>query len=121
MLDINQTIAAAGRNQTDSPGNLAELEPWSESRAAELAAKEGVTLTPEHWAVIRYLRNYYAECGPAAGGNTLLHCLGDAFADRGGKKHLYMLFPGGPVSQGSRIAGLPVPPYSNDPSFGTVE
>jgi hypothetical protein len=25
------------------------------------------------------------------------------------------------VSQASRFAGLPLPPYSSDPSFGTVE
>ena len=31
------------------------------------------------------------------------------FADRGGRKYLRSLFPGGPVAQGMRIAGLAVP------------
>lgn len=121
MLDINQAIAAVESGSAGLPGNLAELEPWSEDLAFELAKKEGIALTPEHWAVIRYLRRYYEECGMPSGGNLLLHCMGEAFADVGGKKHLYLLFPGGPVSQGSRIAGLPLPPYSGDASFGTIE
>lgn len=121
MLDINQAIAATNNNPKEQPGNLAELEPWSEKLALELARAEGITMTDEHWAVVRYLRKNYEECGPASGGNRLLNCLGDEFAGKGGKKHLYLLFPGGPVSQGSRIAGLPVPPYSQDNSFGSVE
>jgi len=121
MLDINQTIASAERNPNEMQGHLAELEPWSESLAERLAAREGIKLTAAHWAVIHHLRDYYDECGLAPGGNLQLRCLGEEFADMGGKKNLYRLFPGGPITQGSRIAGLPVPPYSSDSSFGTVE
>jgi tRNA 2-thiouridine synthesizing protein E len=35
-------------------------------------------------------------------------------------RHLYMLFPGGPVAQGCRVAGLPVPAGAVDRGFGSV-
>lgn len=120
MLDINQSVAA-GFSASGIPCNLAELDPWSESVARKQAEVEGITLSPEHWEIICYLRDHYEECGPAPSGRALLHCMEAAFSSLGGKKYLYRMFPGGPVSQGSRIAGLPVPANSSDKSFGTVE
>lgn len=38
-----------------------------------------------------------------------------------GAEHLKVLFPGGLVSQGCRLAGLPAPPYSKGLSFGSVQ
>lgn len=121
MLDINQAIAAAERSSSGIPCKLEELEPWSEDVAREIAAKEGIEMTPEHWEVVRFMRDNFEECGLAPSGRTLLRCLEEEFAERGGGKYLYRLFPGGPVNQGSRIAGLPLPAYSSDKSFGTVE
>jgi TusE/DsrC/DsvC family sulfur relay protein len=121
MLDINQAIAAAERSTNGMPCSLDELEPWSEDVARGVAAKEGINLTPEHWEVVCFMREHYEECGLAHSGRTLLRCLEEEFAEQGGGKYLYRLFPGGPVSQGSRIAGLPLPAYSSDKSFGSVE
>jgi tRNA 2-thiouridine synthesizing protein E len=121
MLDINQAIAAAERSSSDTPCSLEELVPWSEEIARNLAATEGITLTPEHWEVVCFMREHYEECGLASSGRVLLNCLDEEFAEQGGSKYLYRLFPGGPVSQGSRIAGLPLPAYSSDRSFGSVE
>jgi tRNA 2-thiouridine synthesizing protein E len=36
-------------------------------------------------------------------------------------KFLYKLLPGGPVSQGCRLAGLEPPAGSTDPGFGSVQ
>lgn len=110
------------RMTTDDPdGRLAALGDWSEDIAKEQAESEGLAMTDEHWEVIRLLRNHYRLHGHDMSATRLLNALTEPFGARGGKKHLYELFPGGPVSQGSRIAGVPLPPYSRDPSFGSVE
>lgn len=121
MLDINQPAVAAERSIFGVHCNLEELEPWSEAIAREVAEKEGITLSPEHWEIICYMRDHHEACGLAPSGRSLLHCLEEEFTAQGGRKYLYRMFPGGPVSQGSRIAGLPLPAYSCDKSFGSVE
>jgi len=120
MPELNKTLASIFAPTVDRPCNLEALVPWSKSMAHELAAKEGITLTPAHWEVLDALRNHYQENGPDASGRSLLQCMAVEFADRGGKQYLYDLFPRGPVNQASRIAGLPLPPHSTDPSFGSV-
>ena len=117
MLDINQAIA----NNVDPTGNMAGMPEWSETLGREIAEQEGIALADAHWEVVHYLRGYYMQCGMPRSGTSLLRCLEDHFSARGGKKYLYELFPHGPVSQAGRIAGLPLPPYSRDASFGSVE
>ena len=121
MYDINKAIAGEARFQPESLGYLAELPQWSEGIARKLAAEEDIALTDEHWEVIHLLRNHYRLHGVDRSGPKLLRALEEPFGARGGRKHLYQLFPRGPISQGCKIAGVPLPPYSSDPSFGSVE
>lgn len=121
MSDINAAMANAEALQFDPNGKIGYLPPWSEAVAHELAVKEGISLSDEHWEVIHLLRNHYRLHGHSMTGTKLLRALEEPFWMRGGKKHLFQLFPGGPVNQGSRIAGVPAPPYSKDLSFGSVE
>lgn len=120
MQAINKVFADVAGTSLDRPYNLEVLGPWSKEIAVDLAANEGVTLTPAHWEVIEALRNHYQEYGPDASARSLMQCMDAEFAERGGKKYLYDLFPRGPVNQACRIAGLPLPPYSSDPAFGSV-
>ncbi len=106
---------------TDPHGYMAELGDWSESHAEETAREEHIELTPGHWEVVNFLRNDYSQHGPAENARAVLNRLTEEYQDQGGSKYLYTLFPQGPVRQASRIAGLPVPPHSEDPSFGTVQ
>lgn len=115
MLNIENML------KDDPEGRLAVLPEWSEKIAEKIAETEGIRLTPEHWEVVNLLRNHYRLHGHDLSGPRLLGALEEPFGARGGKRHLYELFPGGPVNQGSRIAGVPAPPYSSDPSFGSVE
>lgn len=92
---------------------------WSPEEAIQIAEGQGLSLTEEHWDVIRAMQEYCTkreffnlrECTDA---------LNEAFHDKGGLKYLYRLLPGGPVAQGSRLAGLQPPTGSIDLSFGSV-
>ena len=87
---------------------------------SKVANEEGIELSGEHLGVIECLRDYYLELGEAENGRDLEDMLAEIFEGHGGRKYLWRLFPGGPVTQGSRIAGLPIPPHSGDKGFGTV-
>jgi tRNA 2-thiouridine synthesizing protein E len=100
---------------------LAELidQGWSRDKSAKLAMREGISLTDQHWDVIAYMRKQYLEHGLPRFARTTARALNKQFAAQGGKKYLYSLFAGGPVTQGSRLASLRTPANATDVSFGT--
>ncbi len=118
MLDITKALSEM---QHDPEGNMFGLTPWSPLVAQRQAKAEGLFLTDEHWEIIIYLRERYRKTGSAHSAREVLKELEKKFSNGHGRRSLYELFPGGPVSQGSRLAGIPVPPYSSDPSFGSVQ
>ncbi|MDP3699374.1 MAG: TusE/DsrC/DsvC family sulfur relay protein [Hylemonella sp.] len=93
---------------TDSEGYLRHLGDWSEDFVRALAAHEELTLTAEHWAIIRYLREYYAEHGVQAQVRVMIKHFTELWGPgRGNNHYLHELFPrGGPQKQGNRLAGL---------------
>lgn len=119
MLDILQTIDQENASNNDPHGFMSDLEKWSVHVAEERAREEGLKLTQEHWEVVHLLRHHYMLHGPTKA-RDLMEGLEEHFIPRGGMRHLYQLFPRGPLLQGSRIAGLPAPANAADLSFGTV-
>lgn len=117
MLDVTKALNEAGH---DPEGNMYDLGQWSPIVAQRQAAAEGLYLTDAHWEIIIYLRERYRKQGNASHAREVLKELEEQFGAGQGRRLLYELFPGGPVSQGSRLAGLPPPPYAADPSFGSV-
>lgn len=97
-----------------------EIADWSRETGERTAAEEGVDMTDTHWAVVDFLRDYYPKHGSTPSGPDVAEALDKAFAEQGGSASLHQLFPKGPVAQGSRIAGLPVPTGSVDESFGSA-
>lgn len=99
---------------------LLDEAEWSEDIARSLARSEGLDLTEAHLDVIRAAREYYRDHGPSDPARNMLNFLDLRFDQQGGRKYLYRLFPNGPVVQASKFAGLPLPPHSTDPAFGSV-
>ena len=97
--------------ETDEEGYLLNLSDWNEDVAPFLAQEEKVELTPNHWEVINFLREYYTEYQIAPAIRVLTKAIGKKLGpDKGNNKYLYELFPYGPATQACKIAGLPKPP-----------
>ncbi|MCK4951305.1 MAG: TusE/DsrC/DsvC family sulfur relay protein, partial [Gammaproteobacteria bacterium] len=104
---FNQEFEFNGRLIKIYPhGNLVNQDDWNEQLAEYLAEKEGITLTEEHWEVVRFLRKFYFEYGIAPMVKLLMKYMKEKLGgQKGSRSYLYGLFPGGPARQGSLIAG----------------
>ena len=87
----------------DEEGFMTEYSEWSEPLGKALAAQIGIDLGDEHWKVIRFLRQDYADQGETA---TLRR-----ISTVGGipTKTLFALFPQKPAKKLAYVAGLPKP------------
>jgi tRNA 2-thiouridine synthesizing protein E len=47
--------------QLDEEGYLVDPADWNEQVAEALAREERIVLSDEHWAVIRFMREYYEQ------------------------------------------------------------
>jgi TusE/DsrC/DsvC family sulfur relay protein len=93
--------------ETDEQGYL--LEPdFSDESVLVIAAAEGLTLSDDHWAVVRYLRDEYREQGHTPNFRNMLKGMAEILPGCDSKR-LYDLFPLGPAKQGAKVAGLPQP------------
>ncbi len=93
---------------TDSEGYLVNLDDWSESFTRALAQHDGLELTAEHWAVLRYLRDYYERHARQASVRDMIQHFREVWGkEKGSNVYLHKIFPkGGPQKQGNRLAGL---------------
>jgi tRNA 2-thiouridine synthesizing protein E len=90
--------------QVDDDGFLQDPNVWNEEVARDFASTEAITeLTPEHWRVINYIRNYYIAFGIAPMIRKLCKETGFKLTE------IYRLFPSGPAKGACKLAGLPKP------------
>ncbi|MEW6416291.1 MAG: TusE/DsrC/DsvC family sulfur relay protein, partial [Pseudomonadota bacterium] len=82
MLDINKLVSQEDAGPA-ARGHLMELEPWTEASAIEMARKDGLELTDDHLAIIRYLRDCYADHGGTINARQLMRSLEEEFAGLG--------------------------------------
>lgn len=97
---------------------IAEFKNWTKQQAQTVAKSQGINLTDKHWDVIGFIRTYFANAGELRHARELSEVLAERFADEGGARYLFQLFPGGPVTQGCQLAGVQVPKDASDNSFG---
>ncbi len=108
--------------RTDDPEFPDAPPGWSTAHAEGVATEDDLVLGEDHWVAVRALQEYFARHAESAINVRELHdALGEKFHHKGARRYLYALFPGGPVAQGCRVAGLPVPAGAEDRGFGSVQ
>jgi len=102
VMMLEQTLADRGI-VVDKEGFFQEPAQWTEALGEEIAASAGITMTPRHWDVVKFMRNTYLESGSAPTIRTLGAKSGVPV------KELYQLFPKGPAKLAAKIGGIPKP------------
>jgi len=120
MPDTMREIMNPGLHTGGQPGFPHAPVDWSEAGAQALAQAEGIELGADHWELLRALQGYFARQARVHA-RDLHDALEEKFHAKGGKKYLYVIFPGGPIAQGCRFAGLESPAGAVDASFGSVQ
>ncbi len=88
----------------DEEGFLQQPGTWDDEVARIFATTEGVAeMTPEHWAVVRMIREYWLEHGNAPMVRLLCQKTGLPL------RTIFKLFPSGPAKGACKVAGLPKP------------
>lgn len=96
--------------ETDSEGYLKDFAVWNEALAAHIATQESISLTPEHWEVVLFVRQFYQEFNTSPAMRLLVKAMAKKYGEeKGSSRYLYRLFPKGPAKQATKIAGLPKP------------
>ena len=91
--------------ELNEEGFLTDPQQWDKQVAEALAkAGEGIeNLSPEHWAVIEFIRNHYLQTNLAPMVRSICKTTGLPL------RRIYELFPSGPAKGACKIAGLPKP------------
>ena len=106
QIAVNDKIIAL-----DKEGFLKNLRDWNKDVATEIAAKENIVLTTEHWEIIQLLRDFYQEFQISPSMRALAKRTEQLLGkDKGRSIYLLQLFPESPAKIASKIAGLPKPP-----------
>lgn len=90
--------------EVDEEGFLRNPGEWDEKLAELLAKADGIDeMSEKHWAVVKYIREYYLEHELAPMVRKLCQNTGLRL------REIYELFPLGPAKGACKVAGLPKP------------
>ncbi|MFV2055555.1 MAG: TusE/DsrC/DsvC family sulfur relay protein [Thiohalomonadales bacterium] len=91
-------------------GSLRHMADWSIEVAEELAKREGLQLSEQHWFILNIMRDYYRHYNISPVRKLLLKEIREKLGnDKATEGYLSKLFPRDVLRQGIRIAGLPTP------------
>ncbi len=98
--------------ERDEHGYVLDPDAWTPELADALAGEESLALREEHWIVLLFVREHYAEHrAPPDVRETAAHfaLLAGSDADDA-RERIFEIFPGGYKQQVFRIAGMKRPP-----------
>jgi tRNA 2-thiouridine synthesizing protein E len=107
---MNEMIVDGQPIALDKDGFLLDLACWSPEVANALALNEGLQLSPEHWEIIRVLREFYDQYQLSPATRPLIKYTALKLGTgKGNSLHLNRLFNGTPAKLAAKLAGLPKP------------
>lgn len=96
---------------TSDQGFLLDASDWNEMVAVKLAEANRIELSPAHWEIIWFIRNYYFEFKHLPNARVFTKAIAKAMGEaKGNSRYLHQLFPDGPLKYACKLAGLPKPP-----------
>ncbi len=91
----------------DDEGYLLDPADWDARVAEALAREENIVLSAAHWAVVRFVRQYYEERKVIPDARHVIKYLAGYLGGKSaGRNDLFRLFPYGYVKQACKIAGM---------------
>jgi TusE/DsrC/DsvC family sulfur relay protein len=94
----------------DEHGYLHDIDLWSEKLAVYLSEQDDITLTEDHWEVVRFVRRYFLRyLIPPMAGVIVKGLNRNSESRKYNIKYLYRLFQETPVRLACKYAGIPKP------------
>jgi tRNA 2-thiouridine synthesizing protein E len=105
LINVSVDKITVPRNEE---GYLIDPEDWSPELALALATEEGLALTEEHWIILTFVREYFAEHQITPDIRHVARYIAErAGCDKKvGKRRIFELFPYGYVKQTCKVAGM---------------
>lgn len=92
-------------------GFLISMDDWNETVAVELATLNNINLTPAHWEIVWFMREYYQKFNYLPNTRIFVKAIANQFGvEKGNSRYLQQLFPQSPLKYACLIAGIPKPP-----------
>jgi tRNA 2-thiouridine synthesizing protein E len=96
----------------DEQGHLLNYSDWDRSVGEQLAIEDGFLLSEEHWEIICLVRDIYLQTETSPPMRLLVKAIKINISEEiANSRHLYKLFPDGPVRLSCKYAGLPKPKH----------
>jgi tRNA 2-thiouridine synthesizing protein E len=96
---------------TNEQGFLIKAADWNEAVGIQLAELNHITLTPAHWEIIHFIRDYYQHYKHLPNMRVFTKAIAKTLGeDKGNSRYLHSLFPDSPLKYACKLAGLPKPP-----------
>ncbi|WAI11652.1 MAG: TusE/DsrC/DsvC family sulfur relay protein [Buchnera aphidicola (Macrosiphum albifrons)] len=110
MNTNNKILYTYEKIEKDSEGYLRKTKDWNIILAEEIAKKENIDLSPDHWKVIIFIRKFYFKFNITPSMRMLINSIKKEMGEsKSNSIYLFKLFPQGPAKQASKIAGIPKP------------
>lgn len=109
--EISEIALPSGKVRVDEAGYLVDPATWTPEFAEYIATLERIDLTPRHWDILAFIRDYNDEHGIMVDARHVIKHLAklEGLEKNPARRVLFELFPYGYVKQAVKMAGMKQP------------